>query len=361
MAWRAKGGGQNRMDLPVAPFAGGARAAPGPGHLIGPQRRLRRFFLGRRSLLTLAFAVGLIGSTFATGQSVASGDDPVATNAQVLAAVQAAQSITRVPSDLTPALTNQNDIEVLRNGDCPSHYDAPRVGLDALHFGECTYGDPQGKHLLVIFGDSHAGMWLSAIRYAAARTGWRVKIFYFPGCPAPDLTFYSNQTGNPDYACNDFRKDAIKAIRDLHPAMVVVTSADIQRVGRDQDATAAEWEQGYSTTLSMLKMPGTQLVVVGDIPYLAQNDPVCLAAHLSDAKACATPLSAAETGVLNPAEEQAAAANDAKYLDTRQWVCAQLCVPIVGHIRVYNDQYHLSATYAKYLSGAIQTALGLGN
>ena len=60
------------------------------------------------------------------------------------------------------------------------------------------------------------------------------------------------------------------------------------------------------------------------------------------------------------AEEQAAAANGAKYIPTSQWMCAQLCVPIVGHIRVYNNQFHISATYAKYLSGAVQSALGLG-
>jgi hypothetical protein len=41
-------------------------------------------------------------------------------------------------------------------------------------------------------------------------------------------------------------------------------------------------------------------------------------------------------------------------------MCAQECVPIVGHIRVYNNQFHISATYSKYLSGAIQTALNLG-
>jgi hypothetical protein len=143
--------------------------------------------------------------------------------------------------------------------------------------------------------------------------------------------------------------------------MVVVTSASFsQQVSKGVIATSAQWETGLSKTLSMLKMPGTQLVVMGDIPILTQDDPTCLAAHETDVHACTTPVATAETGVYTSAEAQAATANGADYIPTEQWICAQLCVPIVGHIRVYNDQYHISGTYAKYLSGAVQTALHLG-
>jgi hypothetical protein len=312
------------------------------------------------SVFVATLATALASSTFATAGASSSDSGSVASNAQVLAAVKAAQSITQVPSNLTPVLTNENDIEVLKNGECPAHYTQPDVGLDdGLHFGMCTYGDPTGKRLLVIFGNSYAGMWLTSIRYAAARAGWRVRIYYDPGCPAPDLTFYAS--GVPDYGCNKFRTAAIKAIRTLHPAMVVVASPSLsQLVGKDAIATSAQWETGYSETLSLLKMTGTQLVLMGDIPILAEDDATCLAAHESNVKGCMTPIAQAETGVYLSAEEQAAAANGALYVPTTQWMCAQLCVPIVGHIRVYNDRYHMSATYAKYLSGVVQTALNLG-
>src|ERR1039458_5465106 len=102
-----------------------------------------RLFSHRRIVL-LALAIALSASTFiATGAS-ASGSGSVASNAQVLAAVKSGQSITRVPSNLKPVLTNENDIEVLNNGACPAHYTAPKVGLDDFHYGECTYGDPSG-------------------------------------------------------------------------------------------------------------------------------------------------------------------------------------------------------------------------
>ena len=109
-----------------------------------------------------------------------------------------------------------------------------------------------------------------------------------------------------------FRTDAIKAIRKLHPAMLVVSSASLsQEVSKGVIATSAQWQTGYSKTLSMLRMAGTQLVVMGDIPILAQDDATCLAAHGWNVKACMTPPAQAETGVYISAEEQAASANGA--------------------------------------------------
>jgi hypothetical protein len=35
-----------------------------------------------------------------------------------------------------------------------------------------------------------------------------------------------------------------------------------------------------------------------------------------------------------------------------------MCVPIVGDKRVFLDEYHFTNTYAVYLSGALQQALG---
>jgi hypothetical protein len=168
-------------------------------------------------LFVAILATGLTGSTF-MGESFASGAGSVASNAQVLAAVKAAQSITRGPANLTPKLTNENDIEVLNTGVCSSHYSAPKVGLDPLHFGECTYGDPSGKKLLDIFGDSHAGMWLTAIRYAATRTGWKVRIFHFPGCPAPALTFHSVQSNTPNTGLTSFAPmRSRRSVRPIQP------------------------------------------------------------------------------------------------------------------------------------------------
>lgn len=299
------------------------------------------------------------GSSGATTSAPA----PRVTDSQVVAAVAAAAHITKVPANLDPPLSDISDIETLNTGGtCASGYRWPQVGLDALHFGECSYGDASSSRLMVVFGDSHAGMWLTSLKVVAQRTGWAVKAFYFPGCPAPSLTFFSEQSGSPNLACNTFRTDAIDAVDALHPAMVLVTSASLgQQVSKGVDATSAQWQEGYTSTLERLRSPGRRLVVIGDIPILTRDDPDCLAAHMADVQACATPLSQAEQGVYVSAERQAATAAGAQYIPTAQWICSAECEPIVGTMRVYNDQYHLSATYAAYLSGPLQDALGLRN
>jgi hypothetical protein len=333
---------------------GGPIGASMTGHRVEARRRLRKL-----TLCAAVLASGLVASSWVASGSYASGDQPVSSAKQVSDALKEAQSITHVPADLTPNLSNLNDIEVLDNGDCDANYTAPNVGIDALHFGECTYGDPSGARLLDIFGDGLAGTWLTPIRYAAERAGWRVRIFYLPACPAPDLTFYSVATHSPNYACNTFRTAAIAAIRQSHPDMVVVTSSTLQHVTRHRLVTSAQWKAGYSKTLSLLKMAGTKLVVMGDIPYLTKDDPACLATHKSDVQACATPLSVAETGVLTSAEKRATKASGARYINPAPWICSKICEPIVGNMRVYDDQYDLSATYAQSLSGVVQTALKL--
>ena len=38
--------------------------------------------------------------------------------------------------------------------------------------------------------------------------------------------------------------------------------------------------------------------------------------------------------------------------------CSAVCTPIIGNMLVYENQYHITETYATYLSGALQNALG---
>jgi len=256
-----------------------------------------------------------------------------------------------VPSNLEPTLLNAaNDAAQIFDQDCPL---AMKKG-DATT-GECVYGNAKGKHSVILFGDSHAAMWFDPLKEVASRAGWQMRIFYMSGCPAPTLTFY--QAGS---ACDAWRASAIAAIRKLNPTMVVVTSASFeQQVSQNVFATAAQWQSGLETTLKRLKGPRTELVVIGDIPVLAQSAPDCLAAHESDVQACATTRSSATSGVLTSAEVAAAKAVGARRIDVTSWLCAAICPPIVNNMLVYRNQFHLSRTYAVYLAGVLGAALRL--
>jgi hypothetical protein len=169
------------------------------------------------------------------------------------------------------------------------------------------------------------------------------------------LTFYPPDAGA---ACNAFRAKAIAAIRKLKPTMIVVTSASLdQGVAKNTAATSAQWEAGMKATLTKLKAPHTKLVILGDIPVLKQSAPECLAAHESDVQACSTPRIDALQGVLDDAEIAAAKATGATRIDTTNWLCATICPPIVNHILVYRNQFHITRTYSVYLAGVLRAAL----
>jgi hypothetical protein len=142
--------------------------------------------------------------------------------------------------------------------------------------------------------------------------------------------------------------------------MVVLTSLFTGPRDFDKkDITEAQWSTGLTTTLNKIKTSGAKMVVLGDMPYLEQSAPECLAAHAGDVKACARKASAAVDYGHDAAEKKTAEAAGAKYVNTVDWFCSDVCSPIVDNMIVYQNQWHLTAVYSRYLSGVLATSLGL--
>ena len=60
------------------------------------------------------------------------------------------------------------------------------------------------------------------------------------------------------------------------------------------------------------------------------------------------------------AEEKATAkAAGATYVDTTPWFCSDVCAPIIGDMVVYQNEYHITAVYARHLSGVVASAVGM--
>ena len=83
----------------------------------------------------------------------------------ILAAVRKAPAIRTLPRDLTPSLATVGDDFGFDHDKCEAapaadHVDSP-----------CVFGDPAGSTKVVIYGDSHAGMWVPALSEIARREG----------------------------------------------------------------------------------------------------------------------------------------------------------------------------------------------
>jgi hypothetical protein len=272
--------------------------------------------------------------------------------AQVLAAVRDAQKLQTLPNNVEPGLTVTTDAAGIPDpaGKCPN--------ISGLMEQGCVYGDLKSKKLMVVYGDSHAAMWAEALRIIANRAGWRLDVFFLSGCQLPDLPLISSQTNQLNTQCQQFHALAARAIRKLHPNLLVLSSESSGQTAVGVPATPAQWQSGLMKTFASVSEPGTSTVMIGDIPQWSLNDADCLAAHMTSVQSCAVAPAQALSSNLQ-AEERAATLRGAKYIQTTAWACAAKCEPVINNIRVYFNQYHFGAIYIYYLSGALQQALGI--
>jgi peptidoglycan/LPS O-acetylase OafA/YrhL len=284
---------------------------------------------------------------------------PIAPNTDaVLQAVAAARSIHTVPSILDPSLA-----------DVGSDYgeDGISRACSASYFQStteklCVLGDVHGRRLLVVYGDSHAGMWLPGFDGLAKTAHMRLLVLSKPGCPAALVTISNPRgVGNPAgafTACNEWHTWAVKTINRLAPSMLVVTQeSGFTAPGQPQPVfSASEWADGLNALLAKIPNPRIEKVILGNIPQLAGSPPTCLAAHLNQVQACSTPIAQAVVP-LDATEYAVARAHGIKYIDPTSWLCSRVCTAIVGAYDVYLDKFHITAAYATYLQNALAHAL----
>jgi len=281
-----------------------------------------------------------------------------ATSTQVLEAVKAAQSVADVPSSVG-FLTNADWPNVTRQFDCHSVDDVPANVVDPTRtvFGECASGADHGTKLMVTFGDSRAGMWGAALEDIAAKNGYKLRSFHMGNCPVLDLHFFAYEKRAPDEDCYQFHQSAIAAIRKLHPDLVLVTSFSTHMLVDLSQPTADQWQKGWESTLRELTQPGTRLAMFGDIPEWDKDGSRCLAGHPIAVQKCSVPKAEGLPSGNLDAERAAASAAGALYIPTMPWVCADRCEPVIADIRVYQDRWHFTYSYTKYLTGAVAAAL----
>jgi SGNH domain (fused to AT3 domains) len=298
----------------------------------------------------VAAALCLVGSA-AFGVDRTSAPPPGSTT-QVKALVTASHKIKKLPKDLTPTLsTAENDApEVL--------YPATKVGCASL--SQCVFGDTSSTTSLVLFGDSHADMWLSAVIAWAQSQHVRVVVLTTDGCPVADVNVWLSQAQGYYTACTADRARDISLIDGLKPAYVVVSERTSHLKGSPSAYfTNAQWQAGLTTSLSQLKSSSARLAVLGDITVMDSAPPLCLASSPTNVQRCANtspnPRSVDQSHLT--AQRAAAKAEGVAFIDPAPWLCTKTCSPVIGSMLVYRDAYHVTNTYVTYLSKVLGAAL----
>jgi hypothetical protein len=83
----------------------------------------------------------------------------------------------------------------------------------------------------------------------------------------------------------------------------------------------------------------------------------CLAAHEEDVQACSSPRATMLPYLYADTDRAVPKQAGVQYIDVFPWFCSAVCTSVVGNMVVYGLRNHVTATYATYLSGALQAAL----
>ncbi len=331
-------------------------------HLV--ENPIRHFkFARRHRWASVGLGLGLVGITLSvvTLQLNGNGGNEAAASApgglvtsestsQVEQLVSSSLSVRSAPSNLVPASWGG-----------PPASSGCLLSPGQTSITNCVFGDPHGSHTVVIYGDSHAAMWFKTLNDIAMRAHWRLIIMSKGTCPIDMLHFVNPKgwgaPGGEWQACDEWHTFAIKHIDQIDPNLVILT----QEAGlgpRDAD-TRGTWRGGLETLISDIRAPKARIVVLGNIPLSPGGGPDCLSLHPSDIQKCAGRSSDFYTPWRN-AEEAAAAARSATYIDTLPWFCSKgVCPAVIGRYDVYVDQYHVSGAYADYLEAVLAQALQL--
>ena len=92
-------------------------------------------------------------------------------------------------------------------------------------------------------------------------------------------------------------------------------------------------------------------MLLGQDPDSFTGGPDCLAAHESNISQCNVAESQAVVPVAIEAAGESGEPGHAKFVNVTPWICTKSeCPQVIGNFDVYQDPFHLTSSYADYLS-----------
>jgi hypothetical protein len=301
--------------------------------------------------------------------AVASAGPPVnfVSPASVIAAVKAAQSLTNLPINLTPPLTQEtggaidlNDWggDVLQTSKC--------VELSSSMFTQnsnnCYFGDVNSKFTVALVGDSRADMILDDFNNLGLDESFRVLYIGKEACPTPIAPYSNNSVSASTLwtACVRFNNTMLSTLNAIKPQVIVISSAfqlDITKPTPHQ-ATPAEVTADFEKFL--MKLPKkSKTLVLGGFPQPAPlyNPIQCLSRNVSNISKCDF-IPALSVSQDNAASKAATLKEHDVFLNLQPYFCAKTCPAVINNDIVYTeDAYHAGKTYLNYLMGPLWSML----
>jgi peptidoglycan/LPS O-acetylase OafA/YrhL len=240
-------------------------------------------------------------------------------------------------------------------------HDAADIGSNCMTKAEaseviwCNFGNQSAAYRVLLIGDSHAATHLSGFKELAVKHDWALTLAYKAGCSFSLVERNASARGN---SCTAWNKNLQAGLSAQAPFNLVVTAnysnnflADVKSDNWVQLAIA-----GYREAWQPLIERGAKVVALRDNPQMTETMLLCWNEAVLDASNCAGP----RDEMLHPDYSQQAATDfaGAFALDLTDLYCdSQTCPSQRNGTYIYRNADHLSATYARVISGELYNRL----
>lgn len=283
--------------------------------------------------------------------------------------IKNSQAVTAIIRELSPKLQASDVEPVSLQQVRKAQSDFPVTATNGCHTSDgdpdlpngCYFGDLSSEKLVVLFGNSHANQFFSAIDMAGKNLGFKVLHRTHSGCSIADIT--TTRDGRPWDACHSWRKATVSETKKLKPTVVVmvggITVSGVIDPQTDEVATKSRKEAltiaGIRSTAEEVAATGAQVLFIRNTPNLPVNPIDCLASRT--VSACVEPMNDA----LDPTTFSTDAVGgipNVTPVDLTLALCqVSTCAPIRGGNFVWRDTHHITDSYAKTLSPLFQALL----
>ena len=263
----------------------------------------------------------------------------------VLAAATAADNDAAIPGELSPSpATDPQFSDDIYNPGCTLEPGAAQTTGPI-----CRMGDPRASRTMVVFGDSHAQMWMGTILNMAKQDGWVTIPLIKSSCSIWMLAGYSPKPG-----CATWLRWAIREDLSLHPDLTLIES--YYQNPLDVPPFFYFETKELRALIHTFRHASQKVVVMGDTFGQTRQPVDCLLASHATLGTCSSPYDQAPIS-MNDQIRNLAAATGAGFLNTEGWFCAlDQCPMVIGHTVAYFDTGHITKEYASELSLPFRSA-----
>jgi hypothetical protein len=240
------------------------------------------------------------------------------------------------------------------------HLDFPQTQAEG-----CVYGDPNGTHTMLLYGDSHAAHWFAPLNQLARENGWRLVTRTKSSCPPIAMPVWSWLHKREYHECMTWQEEVGDEVRRLRPELVVLgafSGAKPQDPAEiavaDEEAVASVIRDGEIRAVEAMLPYVGRILVMRDTPWLPEEPARCLLRHPGDEAACAWRRDTVMRTPSYPQADLAALSPRVEVIDLNDQICdGPICPAVQQGAVVMYDQQHLTSTFARTLAPYFRPAM----